>query len=168
MSATEGDGPIQGQSLMYLTRGILMGENWQWLSREQLATWYTAITGKPANDRYVSGSDRTTLLQAVRAILREQVRMLEEMVALRWTAEADARGFNVLHELLRDNRRTLGVTDHADEAAAKKKKLHGSKRKANKDATVTSPSSVTIEEIKDGDKAAAAAADEQASKRQKQ
>jgi hypothetical protein len=114
----------------YLARCILVAENWQWLSREQLAVFYTAITGKKSADGgSVYSEDRRSRLQAVRAILREQVRMLEEMVDLRWTDEAEARGFNVLLELLRDNRRTLGLS-----TGIANKPVAGSKRKAQVEA----------------------------------
>jgi hypothetical protein len=124
MENSEGDLPIQRQGLMYLARGVLVAENWRWLSQEQLFTFFTAITG---NYACPASSSR---LSVVRAILREQVRMLEEMVDLRWTDEAEARGYNVLLELLRDNRRTLGL-------ATGIKPQGGSKRKAEATATAT-------------------------------
>jgi hypothetical protein len=114
LESEKGDHPIQTQPFTYLCQGVLVAENWQWLSDADLTKWFIAVTG----DACTILGTHNERLKAVRRILREQVRMLEEMVDLRWTADADARGHNVLLELLRDNRRTLGQLPTAKRSAA--------------------------------------------------
>lgn len=119
-----GDELIEKQPVMHLGYGILTSTNASFWAMEDL-TKFGRACGASSKD----GRDKL-----VRAILKEQIELLEEIVDRNWHVEAEAREYNPLVGILADSKRFLASLVANDHPAESMKQAVEQAKKKRKEA----------------------------------
>jgi hypothetical protein len=92
---------IEYNPVLELVSGILVLDNWKWLSVADLTKWNLAVDPFSLARHFPK--------EKADGILEEQVRMYKEILAKRW-GDDSARGYNLVRARCQDNQKSLGRT----------------------------------------------------------
>lgn len=99
---------LEYHPILELMSGVLCRENWKYLSSSDLAKWTVAHGGFVWDTPERNHFRQDERANMVATILKEQVKMLEEMVKKRQTGDgADSRGYDRPRSILLDNKQSL-------------------------------------------------------------